>query len=103
MKFLCPTCSASLPFSELVVDPLMQEIIAESKKGEEEGGNDADEVIISEDGTWTLENHEKHKAESGSAGSLRFHHRHAEPKKPSAVLTIEDKSGPSSDDIIILD
>ena len=93
----------------------MQEIIAESEKsgngvdGEDNNNNnnkeeeEADEVIISGDGTWRLENHEKHKAEIEGASSLRFHHRHTEAKKSSAVLTIDDKNDPNGNEIIILD
>lgn len=106
VKFVCPTCSASLPFSELIVDPLMQEIINESKKRRDD--SDIDEVIISGDGSWTLENHEKHKAESESANP-RYHYRHAEPgskRRHDSVLTIEDGSGAGAngdDDVIIID
>ena len=106
VKFLCPTCSASLPFSELIVDPLMQEIIEESKKRNGDGGDEIDEVIISGDGTWTLENHEKHKAESEGASSLRFHHRHTEVKKSREVLTIEDNRSKSvnvNSEVIVID
>ena len=74
VKFVCPMCGTQLPFSELIVDPILQEIIEESKRNDGDGGEN-DKVVISSNGTWNLENHEKLKAVSNSSGSSN-HRRH---------------------------
>ena len=54
VKFVCPLCGNSIPYTEIVIDPLMQDIL---RKTEE---SNAEEVIMNKDGTWNIECKDKH-------------------------------------------